>query len=237
MREARISRAWKRRMRVSGSAPRRMVQARLSAVAHAMLLGLIKERQAIGAFRYHEVVVMDCNLMLRLADEVLATIVEKGGIGGTLERWGSGDLQGGFSRRRTRRNGRWRGFAGVIGCRGLEGLRAAEEDVEDAVRSDECILENTADAPDEGVPVDRRAVRGKLKLVDGGGVNGRGERGRSGSHERRRRGGGGGRRGQVGAAGCTGGDEQIVAAEWAGGDEEGAAAGCAGGDVQIAAAG
>ncbi|CAI5501403.1 unnamed protein product [Closterium sp. Naga37s-1] len=155
-------------------------------VCHGRIV-LIKERQAIGAFRYREVVVMYRNLMLRLADEVLAAIVEKDGIGGTLERWGSGDLQGGFSRRRARRNGGWRGFARMIGCRGLEGLRAAEEDVEDAVGSDECILENTADAPDEGVPVDRRAVRGKLKLVDGGGVNGRGERGRSGSHERRRR--------------------------------------------------
>ncbi|CAI6007201.1 unnamed protein product [Closterium sp. NIES-64] len=155
-------------------------------VRHGRIV-LIKERQAIGAFRYREVVVVYRNFILRLADEVFAAIVEKCGIGGILERRGSGDFQGGFSGRRTRRNGGWRGFAGVNGCCGLEGLRAAEEDVDDAVRSDECILENTADAPDEGMSVDRRAVRGKLKLVDGGGVNGRGERGRSGSHEGRRR--------------------------------------------------
>ncbi|CAI5982460.1 unnamed protein product [Closterium sp. NIES-64] len=115
-------------------------------------------------------------------------------VGGDLEL----GLKGGVARRRRER----RGLAGVVRFGGREGMGAAEDDVKDMVGGDPCIVEDSADAADERVPVaaaggaawvrkqwggggmapvvvgGEMATRGGDEAVEGSGAGGSGWRGR-----------------------------------------------------------
>ncbi|CAI5991033.1 unnamed protein product [Closterium sp. NIES-64] len=130
---------------------------------------------------------------------------EEGGISGLLEFWSSGDHQGRFKGRRVRGNGGRRGFTEVNGCRGLESVRAAEEDVEDAGAV-------WAGRDKEAPRWEARATTVWRGGGDAGGCRCSRGGGNCGS------GGGGRRRCEIVAVGRAGDHEQVAAAGCGGGD-------------------